>query len=45
MRNLIYNAQTKEITYEEVADIIEPIIEPIQEPTIEERVEQMQTTV
>ena len=45
MRNLIYNAQTKETTYEEVADVPEMIIETPTEPTIDEKVEQMQTTL
>ena len=45
MLRVIYNAQTKEITYEEVEDVLEPIIETIQEPTIEQKVDQMQATL
>lgn len=45
MRNLIYNAQTKETTYEEVPDVPEMIVETPQEQTLEERVNAMEPTL
>jgi hypothetical protein len=45
MRNLIYNAQTKETTYEEVADALEPIVDATKEPTLEEKYEELQSLV
>lgn len=45
MKNIIYNAQTKETTYEEVPDVAEMIIETPQEPTLEERVNAIEPTL
>ena len=39
MLRVIYDCITKETTYEEIPDIIEPIFETIQEPTIEQKIE------